>query len=38
LGKGGLWGHTIRLAPPLCITQADVDFALDVLDATLADI
>jgi alanine-glyoxylate transaminase / (R)-3-amino-2-methylpropionate-pyruvate transaminase len=38
LGKGGFWGHTIRLAPPLCITQADVDFALDVLDATLADI
>jgi alanine-glyoxylate transaminase / (R)-3-amino-2-methylpropionate-pyruvate transaminase len=38
LGKGGFWGHTIRMAPPLCITQADVDFALDVLDATLADI
>jgi alanine-glyoxylate transaminase / (R)-3-amino-2-methylpropionate-pyruvate transaminase len=38
LGKGGLWGQTIRLAPPLCITQADADFALDVLDASLADI
>ena len=38
LGKGGLWGQTIRLAPPLCITQADADFALDVLDASLAEI
>jgi alanine-glyoxylate transaminase/(R)-3-amino-2-methylpropionate-pyruvate transaminase len=38
LGKGGLSGHTIRLAPPLCITQADADFVLDVLDASLADL
>jgi len=32
LGKGGLWGHTIRFAPPMCITQADADFVLAVLD------
>ena len=38
LGKGGFWGQTIRLAPPLCITKADVDFALDVLDASLGEI
>jgi alanine-glyoxylate transaminase / (R)-3-amino-2-methylpropionate-pyruvate transaminase len=38
LGKGGLWGQTIRLAPPLCITQADADFTLEVLDASLAEI
>ena len=38
LGKGGLWGHVIRIAPPLCITQADADFVLDVLDASLAEI
>lgn len=31
LGKGGLRGQTIRLAPPMCITQADADFALAVL-------
>jgi alanine-glyoxylate transaminase / (R)-3-amino-2-methylpropionate-pyruvate transaminase len=30
LGKGGLWGQTIRFAPPMCITQADADFLLDV--------
>src|SRR5439155_853700 len=33
IGKGGLWGQTIRLKPPLCLTQADADFALEVLDA-----
>ena len=32
IGKGGLWGQTIRFAPPMCITQADVEFALAVLD------
>jgi alanine-glyoxylate transaminase/(R)-3-amino-2-methylpropionate-pyruvate transaminase len=36
LGKGGLWGQTIRFAPPMCITQADADFLLEVLDAAFA--
>jgi alanine-glyoxylate transaminase/(R)-3-amino-2-methylpropionate-pyruvate transaminase len=36
LGKGGLWGQTIRLAPPMCLTQADAEFLLDVLDAALS--
>ena len=38
LGKGGLSGQTIRFAPPMCITQADADFLLDVLDSALATI
>src|SRR5205823_7470117 len=29
LGKGGLWGHVIRFAPPMCIAQADADFILE---------
>jgi alanine-glyoxylate transaminase/(R)-3-amino-2-methylpropionate-pyruvate transaminase len=33
LGKGGLWGQTIRFAPPMCITQADADFIVEVFDA-----
>jgi alanine-glyoxylate transaminase/(R)-3-amino-2-methylpropionate-pyruvate transaminase len=38
LGKGGLWGQTIRIAPPMCLTAADADFMLDVLDAALAGV
>ena len=38
LGKGGFWGQTIRMAPPLCISEADVDFALEVLDGSLGDL
>ena len=36
IGKGGLNGNVLRIKPPLCITTADVDFALDVLDRALA--
>lgn len=36
LGKGGLWGQTIRFAPPMCITSADADFILAVLDESIA--
>jgi alanine-glyoxylate transaminase/(R)-3-amino-2-methylpropionate-pyruvate transaminase len=36
IGKGGLWGQTIRIKPPLCLTVADADFLLEVLDAAFA--
>jgi 4-aminobutyrate aminotransferase-like enzyme len=36
IGKGGLGGQTIRIKPPFCLTQADADFLLEVLDAALA--
>ena len=35
LGKGGLSGNVLRIKPPMCITSADADFALDVLDRAL---
>ena len=38
LGKGGRWGQTIRLAPPMVITPADAEFALEVLDAALGKV
>jgi alanine-glyoxylate transaminase/(R)-3-amino-2-methylpropionate-pyruvate transaminase len=38
LGKGGLDGNTLRIKPPMCLTAADVDFALDVLDQALAKV
>ncbi len=33
LGKGGLYGSVIRFSPPMCLTQADADFMLEVFDA-----
>ncbi len=35
LGKGGLWGQTIRFSPPMCVNEQDADFLLEVLDASL---
>ena len=38
IGKGGLWGQTIRFAPPMCINQADADFIVEVFDAAFAKV
>lgn len=38
VGKGGLWGQTIRMAPPMCLTEADAAFMIDVLDAALSTV
>jgi len=38
VGKGGLWGQVIRFAPPMCITQADADFMLEVFDAAFSQL
>lgn len=38
LGKGGLFGQTIRFAPPMCITPADADYIVEVIDCSLAKI
>ncbi len=35
VGKGGLSGNVLRIKPPLCLTDADVDFALAAMDEAL---
>jgi alanine-glyoxylate transaminase/(R)-3-amino-2-methylpropionate-pyruvate transaminase len=35
IGKGGLFGNTLRIKPPMCIHQADADFMLAVIDEAL---
>jgi len=35
MGKGGLYGNVFRIKPPMCLTQADADFLVDVMDHCL---
>ncbi len=36
IGKGGLWGNTLRIKPPMIFSTSDSDFLLAVLDEALA--
>jgi alanine-glyoxylate transaminase/(R)-3-amino-2-methylpropionate-pyruvate transaminase len=38
LGKGGLWGQTIRFSPPMCVNEQDADFLIEVLDRAFAEL
>ena len=37
LGKGGLMGNVIRIAPPLSIDAGQIDEMLEIIDASLAE-
>jgi len=38
IGKGGLFGNVIRMAPPMNISKADVDEAIRLLDQSFGEI
>jgi 4-aminobutyrate aminotransferase-like enzyme len=38
IGKGGLYGNVIRMAPPMNITKADVDEGIRLLDKSLSEV
>ena len=38
LGKGGLFANVIRIAPPLNVTESDVNFMIEKIDESLTEI
>src|SRR5690606_19387236 len=38
LGKGGMGGNVIRIAPPLIVSAEEVDRAAAIIEAALADV
>ena len=38
IGKGGLYGNTIRMAPPMNISKADVDEGIRLLDKSFSEV
>jgi alanine-glyoxylate transaminase/(R)-3-amino-2-methylpropionate-pyruvate transaminase len=38
IGKGGLYGNTLRIKPPMCLTTDDADFLVDCLDEVLTQL
>lgn len=38
IGKGGLYGNVIRIQPPMCLSKADVEYAIYYFDKVLEKI
>jgi alanine-glyoxylate transaminase/(R)-3-amino-2-methylpropionate-pyruvate transaminase len=38
IGKGGLFGNTLRIKPPMCISKDDADYLVAMLDEVLGEI
>jgi alanine-glyoxylate transaminase/(R)-3-amino-2-methylpropionate-pyruvate transaminase len=38
IGKGGLFGNTLRIKPPMCINKDDADYIVAMLDEVLTEI
>ena len=37
IGKGGLSGNVLRIKPPMCLSEQDIEFMLGVLDIALGE-
>ncbi len=35
VGKGGLHGNVLRIKPPMCVNEANVDLAMEVFESVL---
>jgi alanine-glyoxylate transaminase/(R)-3-amino-2-methylpropionate-pyruvate transaminase len=38
IGKSGFYGNVLRIKPPMCISRADVDFLIEVLDMAFSEL
>ena len=38
IGKGGLFGNTLRIKPPMCLNKDDADFLVAMLDEVLSEV
>jgi 4-aminobutyrate aminotransferase-like enzyme len=38
VGKGGLWGNVLRVAPPLTVNESQIDELASALDESLAEL
>lgn len=38
MGKGGLAGNVFRIKPPMCFSEQDADFLVDVMDIALSEL
>jgi alanine-glyoxylate transaminase/(R)-3-amino-2-methylpropionate-pyruvate transaminase len=38
IGKGGFFGNTLRIKPPMCINKDDADYMVAMLDEVLSEI
>jgi 4-aminobutyrate aminotransferase-like enzyme len=38
IGKGGLYGNVLRIAPPLSLTVAEATEGLDIIEASVDEV
>jgi alanine-glyoxylate transaminase/(R)-3-amino-2-methylpropionate-pyruvate transaminase len=38
IGKGGLFGNTLRIKPPMCINKDDANYMVAILDEVLSEV